>query len=154
MKDAMRDTTHDTECWRYHDDCARVLVVKLPIKTVSEKNSREHWGTRSRRTAKQRSYTLACLLATGWARPALPLVITLTRIGGRELDSDNLARALSGVRDGIADKPPGPTTKPGRKPAARPSWVKVDDGSPLIEWRYAQIVGPPAAVLIEIRGPR
>ena len=145
---------HSARCWRHHDGCALVQSVELPIRTVSEKNAREHWATKARRTAKQRIDTLAGLLATGWPRPSLPLVITLTRIGPRKLDTDNLERALSGVRDGIADKPPRPTSKPGRKPASRPSWVKVDDGDPGIEWRYAQLVGPPAAVLIEIRGPR
>lgn len=146
--------THHAECWRYHDGCARVQAVELPIKTVSEANVREHWGSKAYRAKKQRLSTVGGLLAAGWPRPSLPLVITLTRISPRRIDDDNLARSLKAVRDGIADKPPGPTTKPGRKPAARPSWLNVDDGDPGIEWRYAQLVGPPAAVLIEIRGPR
>lgn len=33
------------------------LTIMLPIKTVSEQNLREHWGSRSRRTKKQKQIT-------------------------------------------------------------------------------------------------
>ena len=134
--DGMRDTTHDAECWRYHDGCALVQSVELPIRTVSEANIREHWGAKARRAKKQRADVLAGLLATGWPRPSLPLVVTLTRIGPRRRDDDNNVRSLKACRDSVA------------------AWLKVDDGNEQLEWRYAQIVGPPAAVLIEIRGPK
>ena len=61
------------------------------------------------------------------------LVVTLTRIGARKLDSDNLARSMKAVRDGIADA------------------LGIDDGSDRIEWKYAQEKGKYAVkVTIEL----
>jgi hypothetical protein len=54
------------------------------------------------------------------ARPAFPCVITLTRVGVKRMDTDNLASALKACRDGVAE------------------WLGIDDGDPRIEWRYAQ----------------
>jgi hypothetical protein len=48
-------------------------------------------------------------------------VVTLTRIGPRDLDSDNLAGSAKAVRDAVA------------------RWLGVDDGPRApVEWRYAQ----------------
>lgn len=72
------------------------------------------------------------------ARVVLPksgaVVITLTRIAPRSLDTDNLASALKAVRDGAADA------------------LGVDDGSGRIEWRYAHERGKPGeyGVYVEI----
>ena len=61
-------------------------------------------------------------------------VITLTRISPRKLDSgDNLNGALKSIRDGIAQA------------------LRVDDATPLIEWRYKQdFASKKYAVLVEI----
>ncbi len=63
------------------------------------------------------------------------VVVALTRIAPRDLDTDNLASGLKAVRDGVADA------------------LGVDDGSSRIEWRYAQERGRPGeyAVRVEIR---
>ena len=96
----------------------------LPIKTISESNYREHWAAKARRAKKQR--TAACLLT----QPVVPLLpktghmeITLTRIGARKLDSDNLAGSQKHVQDGVADA------------------MKIDDGSSRLTWIYAQEKG-------------
>jgi hypothetical protein len=64
------------------------------------------------------------------------LVVTITRIGQRNLDTDNLAGSQKGPRDSIA------------------RWLGIDDASPMVEWRYAQERGPAKtyAVRIEIVG--
>lgn len=63
----------------------------------------------------------------------MPATVTITRIGKRKLDSDNLAISAKHVRDGIADA------------------YGVDDGSDLYTWNYAQEIGKDYAVRIEIR---
>ncbi len=110
------------------------LTVILPIRTASEANLREHWARRAKRAREQRGLAaLVCRAAL--ALPSLPATITLTRIAPRRLDDDNLTRSFKAVRDGIAD------------------WLRVDDGSPLLTWRYSQEVGAPRtyAVRVDVR---
>lgn len=85
---------------------------------------------KARRVKKERE-------ATGWSllpfkAPALPCVVTLTRVAPRRMDGDNLQGACKAVRDAVAD------------------WLRVDDGSPLITWRYAQRQGRPKEYAVEI----
>ena len=56
-------------------------------------------------------------------RLRLPVTITITRVAPRKLDSDNLARSMKAVRDGIADA------------------FRLDDGDDRLDWRYAQRTG-------------
>lgn len=105
----------------------------IPIKTVSTMNVREHWAVRAKRSKSQRE-------ATHWACKSLervepPLIITLTRIGSRKLDSDNLAASFKAIRDGVAD------------------WLGVDDGDERLTWIYAQEKGK-YAVRIEFAPDR
>ena len=109
--------------------------VLLPIRTWSEANQRVHWAKRARRAHRQREAArilVRTALAPGPVAEAI--IVTLTRIAPRKLDSDNLAGALKAVRDGVADA------------------LGMDDGDPCIEWRYAQGKGKPSeyAVLVEI----
>ncbi|GAB4240845.1 MAG: hypothetical protein OHK0028_19100 [Deltaproteobacteria bacterium] len=109
--------------------------VLLPVRTWSEANQRGHWGKRARRAKRQREAARLLVRAARLALPASgPVVITLTRIAPRALDSDNLVSGLKAVRDGVADA------------------LRVDDGSSRIEWRYAQAKGKPGeyAVRVEI----
>jgi hypothetical protein len=118
------------------------MEVLLPIRTWSEANLREHWGRRARRFRKQREAARILVRAAragerGAPGPVTrdqPLAITLTRIGQRALDSDNLAGALKAVRDGVADA------------------LGMDDGDPRLVWRYAQRKGRRGeySVLVEI----
>ena len=79
-------------------------VLYMPIKTVSEPNNRDHWRTKADRSYYQRIAARFYVVSHIWRRPLpLPLRITLTRIGPRSLDSDNLAAALKAVRDGVMD---------------------------------------------------
>lgn len=96
-----------------------MIRVVLPIKTVSVMNAREHHHARARRAKLHRS--TAFLMLKAWGRPpALPVTVTMTRMGAGTLDTDNLAGACKAVRDGVAD------------------WLGVDDGNPGITWDCAQ----------------
>jgi hypothetical protein len=63
-----------------------------------------------------------------------PCVVTLTRIGPKPLDGDNLQSAFKTVRDQIA------------------SLLRVDDADPRVEWRYGQRKGE-YGVEIEVDRP-
>lgn len=92
--------------------------IEVPLTTVSAPNRREHWAVKAKRVKKERDVTRR-VLPRKW--PGAPvLVVRLTRCSPRELDSDNLAGALKGIRDQVA------------------SWLRIDDGSSLVEWRYSQ----------------
>lgn len=104
------------------------MRIELPIATVSEANRRDHWATKARRTKAHRN--------AAWALcPVYPVpcVVTLTRVAPRALDDDNNVSSMKAVRDGIAKR------------------LGVDDRSPLVEWRYAQAKGKPAAVIVEFQ---
>lgn len=95
-------------------------VLLLPIKTISEANSRDHWTKRRKRFALQAWELYFAWRSVKPTIPPLPIVVTLTRIGPRTLDSDNLAGAFKGLRDQLA------------------KLIGVDDGDPRVEWRYQQ----------------
>jgi hypothetical protein len=103
-----------------------MLCCTIPIKTVSEMNARGHWAIRAKRTKLHRTTAYAMLLSYGKAkdlyRIAAPVrfTITLTRLGGRTLDDDNLRSALKATRDGVAD------------------WLGIDDGDKRLTWLYGQ----------------
>ena len=110
------------------------LTVVVPVATKGTLNSREHWAARARRVKGER-HTVRVWLCRLGARPPAGLggrvSITLTRVNGGKMDSDNLCSALKGGRDEIAD------------------WLALDDGDPLLDWRYAQEPGRgPAQVRI------
>jgi len=103
-----------------------MISITLPIATVSEANRRDCWQVRARRAKAHRN--------VAWAlcpRYPVPCVVTMTRVGARILDDDNLRGALKSTRDGLADR------------------LGVKDNSPLVEWRYAQAKGRPSAVVVE-----
>jgi hypothetical protein len=103
------------------------MKVSLPLKLASLANERTHWSVKARRAKEQRR-------AAFWACKTVdaPVIVTITRVGKRRLDSDNLAISAKHVRDGIADR------------------LGMDDGDPRIEWRYEQRTGKEYAVEIQI----
>jgi len=128
------------------------LEVKIDIRTYSEANLRQHWAARARRAKAQREAAFLLMREALLRQSRIrrdkpqapnpendgvnlkPIVITLTRIAPRRLDPDNLARSMKAVQDGIADA------------------LRMDDGDPRLQWRYAQAKGKPKeyAVLVEI----
>lgn len=101
---------------------ARASLLQMPTFTIPTKapsvaNLRQHWRAKANLAAKHRRD--AMLHCPRWTAGPL-LVVKLTRCAPRELDSDNLASACKNFRDGIAAR------------------LRIDDGSALIEWKYAQ----------------
>jgi hypothetical protein len=120
-----------------------MISVTVPIRTISEANARDHWKKKARRVRQQRA-AVEMVLRTKTS-PVLfsriqnelfdvGLVVTITRLGQRTLDDDNLRGAIKGPRDSIA------------------KWLGVDDAHLMVEWRYAQERAPAKtyAVRIEI----
>ncbi len=105
----------------------RKITYLIPVRTVSEANTRCHWAVRAKR-AKEHKH-MAAVYTGLTARKGTPtylpgpksqFIIRLTRIG-RKMDSDNLAGSMKAVRDGIA------------------YWLDIDDGDDRITWRYDQV---------------
>lgn len=90
-------------------------TVILPIQTVSESNSRDHWSKKAARVRRHRAAARALCPVV-----PLPCAVRLTRLSSRELDDDNLRGALKAVRDGVADA------------------LGVDDRDSRVTWLYAQ----------------
>lgn len=95
-------------------------TATLPLHIQSAPNLREHWATKARRVKAERKAALALSITL-----PLPLVVTLTRIGPRPLDDDNLIGGFKGLRDGIADR------------------LGVADNDPRVRWAYRQERGKP-----------
>lgn len=97
------------------------LEFSMPVRVVSEANTRDHWTKKFKRKQRQQLET-----HVQWKRAArrgkvpLPCVVRLTRIGSRRLDDDNLAGAFKACRDQIARE------------------IGVDDGDDRIKFEYAQ----------------
>lgn len=91
------------------------------LRLPSLANLRLHWAKLAKLKATQKLVARSSTLAHAdvW-RCRLPMVITLTRIGPRKLDVDNLAASLKGTIDGIALA------------------LDVDDGDDGLEWRFKQ----------------
>lgn len=95
------------------------LVIEVPLRIESVANLREHWSKRAKRAKSHREAAL--MVPTH----QLPCRVTLMRVAPRPLDTDNLASAFKGLRDGIADR------------------LGVKDNDPRVEWRYEQAKGKP-----------
>jgi hypothetical protein len=106
------------------------VTFRAPIKLESLANSRLHWARKARIVAGQRA--VVKLILAGEDLPALPATVTLTRVGKRKVDDDNLAYLFKGTRDEVA------------------AAMGVDDGSPLYRWEYRQEIGKEYGVRIEI----
>lgn len=110
----------------------------MPIKTVSEANTREHWSKSNKRHAAQK---LAIWSFLNVDRPSIkpPCIIKLTRIAPRQLDRhENLPMSFKYIVDQICDY-----IHPG-KAAGRA------DDDPNITIEYAQEKGAPKTYEIRI----
>lgn len=82
------------------------LKWEAPLRLVTLSNAKGHWRTRHERAKTQRNYAAKMTNASrqcGARFPNPPYRITITRIGKRNLDSDNLQGSAKHIRDGIAD---------------------------------------------------
>ena len=95
-----------------------VLSTTLDIRLKSTANQRAH-PIRVWRQGKAHAKAVAFGVPKNML-PRLPVVVTITRVGHRTLDTDNLAISAKAVRDAIA------------------LLYGVVDGDPLYTWEYAQ----------------
>lgn len=122
-----------------------VVMFVLPVKTVSEKNAREHWAPKAKRVKAQRiGASILTHALCGYAdadRPTVrfvhvdPIEVTLTRISPRKLDDDNLQRSLSAIRDGVADA----------------ICKDCNDRDPRVTWRYGEEYGGVGVYGVRVR---
>lgn len=110
----------------------KVLCVPIAMRINSEANgSHGHWSVRAARVKHQR-HTVAWTLRPHTS-PALPVVITLTRIAPRQLDAhDNLPRGFKHAADQIAE------------------WLGVKDNDQRLTWKYSQRRGKPGEYGCEV----
>jgi hypothetical protein len=115
-----------------------MIDILIPLHTVSEANSRDHYQRKAKRARQQRT-TIAWFLRSATdreQRDALtsgPLVVTLTRQApSRGLDGDNLQRALKAIRDGVAD------------------FLGLDDADPRVTWKYQQSRSAPRCYAVGV----
>ena len=96
-------------------------TLELPMKIRSEQHSSRDWRAKHARTLKEKDAVLWAIFgAWGHRRPSPPVVVTLTRIAPRKLDTDSLAYGFKATRDAVA------------------KWLGVDDGDESrVRWVYA-----------------
>jgi hypothetical protein len=97
-----------------------MLFVKLHCEIRSEANLRQHHMVRHRRVKAQHEAVQWALVKHKPPKSASNITVTLTRVGIRKLDDDNLAGGFKAVRDAVA------------------RWIGIDDGSPIYRWVYNQ----------------
>ena len=113
-----------TAIWHLGDRDTRSVTVKIPLRTQSENNMREHHMARARRRKKQREVVhlvVGTALRAEGIKP--PCVVELVRIAPKRLDSDNLQGAFKAVRDQVAAE------------------LGVDDRTDAVRWVYDQSKG-------------
>lgn len=100
-----------------------VTIQGLKLESLNKAVITASMGARygaAAKAKKQRAMAYMVLRARIGSPPAAPLTVVITRIGPRELDSDNVVGSAKHVRDGIAD------------------WLGVNDRSKLLTWQYEQ----------------
>jgi hypothetical protein len=112
-----------------------IIVVNIPMKLPSLANARLHWAARAKIVKRQRNAVRMALLGADHGRPMwAPFVVTITRLGPRQLDSDNCQSAAKHVRDQVAE------------------YLGVDDGDQCYTWHYEQVKARLPGVRIVIEG--
>lgn len=114
-----------------------ITSTVIPIRLISEANNHDHWAKKYKRQKEQQQR-----IKLEWLRLrpkiTLPCEIHLTRLGVKELDSDNLVICFKGIRDAIGD-----CITPGLPPGQA-------DSNPKIKWIYSQKIAKTYAIQIDI----
>jgi hypothetical protein len=114
------------------DKAVWTICILVPVEIRSEANLRQHWRKRYERSKAQKE-AVAWFLK-GKDKPVNPvsITVTITRIGGRRLDTDNLAGGAKAIRDAVAH------------------WVGIDDGDSRYRFVYEQRKGSNCCTEIHI----
>jgi len=79
------------------------VTINVPIRTISEANTSEHWTKKNKRH-KNQQFFVRLAWDTHKETVILPCTVTLTRLAPRSLDqNDNLPMALKWITDQVAD---------------------------------------------------
>jgi hypothetical protein len=119
------------------------LVIEwiLPVKTISEANSSEHWTKKRKRHQGQKKWVNFVFMKD---KPSIPqrCHVNLVRISPRFLDTgDNLPMAFKWIKDYVAAN-----LRPGKAAGHA-------DNDELISWGYDQEKGKPQQIKIQIFDP-
>lgn len=127
------------------------ITWEIPLKTVSEGNSTEHWRVKSKRHRMQQFF-IRQLFDQETENIDLPCVVTMTRISPRELDEeDNLRMAFKWIKDEISECIIPNAHKTYTNKSGRTISIKGRvDSDKRIKWLYGQEKGQIQGVRIEI----
>lgn len=115
------------------------MTITIPIRTTNPLNgSHGHWRVRAARARDERAATAAALAP--YRHPALPVVVTLTRISPGTLDDDAVPGSMKHARDQIAVWLGLPTNKRGH----------AEDRDERVTWRYSQRRGGRGEYAVEV----
>jgi len=117
----------------------KTTIFQIPVKTVSEANSSEHWVKKANRHKTQK-WMVRKAFRDHSINVQLPVEITMTRIAPRMLDShDNLPCSLKFLADQVASEITG------IKQAGRADDCKE------ITWKYFQKKGKVKQYAVEVK---
>ncbi len=129
-----------------------MICWEIPLKTISESNTKEHW-TKSSKRHKGQQFFVRHLFSAEKKKIPMPCEITLTRISTRFLDAEeNLPMAFKWIKDEIGacnfpEKVVTYITKKGKSAKNKGH----ADSDPNVTWKYAQEKGKIHGIRIEIR---
>ncbi len=129
-----------------------MIKWEIPLKTVSESNSREHWHKAAARHTWQQLFIRTLFNAELRPMP-MPCEITMTRISPRKLDAEeNLPMAFKWIKDEIgAQLFPEKVVIYRKKNGNFAKNKGHADSDPRVTWKYAQEKGKTQGIRIEIR---
>ena len=124
----------------------RMIKYTINVRTISEANARGHWVKNFKLHHDQKLLALCntvdalgkLVIGDALIGDGAKITITMTRVGGNKMDSDNLAASCKYIRDGIADAL-APGLPPGRA-----------DGLERFTWKYEQRKGKRSEPKIEV----
>lgn len=122
----------------------------IPIRTVSEANSSEHWTKKAKRH-KQQQFFVRLAYKKFIEKLDFPCTVTMIRLSPRPLDDDNLRSAFKYIRDEISEcifpeKAGVYMTKKGKVKKIK---GRADSDERII-WHYLQEKSPGYGIRIEI----
>lgn len=125
------------------------IIWEIPIKTVSEANSSEHWTTKSKRH-KIQQFLMRQVFKRERSEIPLPCVVRFTRLSPKLLDDDNLRMAMKWLRDELSDCITDNKRYYINKKGRAQRIMGRNDSDPRIRWEYAQQACKVAGIRIEI----
>lgn len=127
------------------------ITWELPLKTVSESNSSEHW-TKSSKRHRIQQFFVRNLFSKEESEVPIPCIVTLTRLSPRMLDAEeNLPMAFKWIKDEI-----GACLFPEKVVVYKNKSGKISknkghaDSSSLVTWKYSQEKNKKMGIRIEI----